>query len=376
VENLDLNHIVFDGVFRNRTVLVTGHTGFKGSWLATWLLRLGANVIGYSLPPGPGSLFERLDLASKMTQFTGDVRELDRLINCVATIRPDFIFHLAAQPLVRYSYAAPVETFSVNVLGTVNVLEAVRTTLRPCSVVVVTTDKCYENREWAHSYREPDPLGGYDPYSSSKAAAELVVSAYRNSYFAESSVRVATARAGNVIGGGDWAPDRIIPDCVRALRRNHVIAVRNRLATRPWQHVLEPLSGYLWLAALLNRSVGSDLSDKYTGAFNFGPNLEANRTVGELVCEVVKHWHGRWEDFTDPNAVHEAGRLNLSVDKAFHLLNWRPVWTFSQAVHKTMSWYQADNSGRENMQDVTAVQISEYEADAQASEVKWAVKSI
>jgi len=246
--------MAFGNIYKGKRVLLTGHTGFKGAWLAEWLLQLGAELTGYSLPaPTTPALFEQLGHESRLNHVIGDIRDLVALRGVVDRVKPEFVFHLAAQPLVRLSYSQPVETYSTNVMGTVNVLEAVRLAGQRCAVVVVTTDKCYENREWVHSYREEDPMGGYDPYSSSKGAAELVVSAYRRSYFSapDSLVRLASARAGNVIGGGDWALDRIVPDCIRSLASGATIPVRNKIATRPWQHVLEPLGGYLWLGALL-----------------------------------------------------------------------------------------------------------------------------
>ena len=243
---------MFCGLYAGKRVLVTGHTGFKGSWLCEWLLGLGAKVTGYSLsPPTQPALFEQLGLAGRLRHIIGDIRDLPGLSRALRKARPDFVFHLAAQPLVRDSYANPVETFAVNLMGTVHVLEALRSVRHPCAAVFITTDKCYENREWAYGYREDDPLGGSDPYSASKGAAELAISSYRRSFFGSHPVRIASARAGNVIGGGDWAVDRIVPDCMRALEKGKPIPVRNPKATRPWQHVLEPLSGYLWLGACL-----------------------------------------------------------------------------------------------------------------------------
>jgi CDP-glucose 4,6-dehydratase len=245
-------------------------------------------------------------------------------------------------------------------MGTVHVLDALRALKRPCAAIFITTDKCYENREWTYGYREEDALGGHDPYSSSKAAAEIAIAAYRRSFFHNHPVRIASARAGNVIGGGDWAADRIVPDCVRALQRNEAIAVRNKNATRPWQHVLEPLSGYLWLAAQLTKNPSA------ATAFNFGPTHEANRTVAEFVQEVLEHWSGRWEDKSDPGAVHEAGLLQLSMDKAHALLGWSPVWKFSTAVEQTMKWYRSPS------RELTAVQITQYIADAKKLGLPWA----
>jgi len=383
----------FGGAYHGKRVLITGHTGFKGSWLAEWLLALGAEVTGFALqPPTTPSLFDQLGLTGRLCHVVGDVRDLAAVRKVVDETGPDFVFHLAAQPLVRLSYDQPVETYATNVMGTVNVLEAVRLAARPCVVVAITTDKCYENKEWVYSYREEDPMGGYDPYSSSKGAAELVIAAYRRSYFsaAGSPVKLASARAGNVIGGGDWALDRIVPDCIRALARGDTIPVRNKVATRPWQHVLEPLSGYLLLASTLAGAVqvtssSSSMHDSETGnlhfqlerlkalqgAFNFGPALASNRTVSELVQEILKHWPGKWEDKSDPKAVHEATLLNLATDKAHHFLGWSPAWSFSETIRHTVSWYkQADNSAV-NVHTLTTQQIAAYTTAAKAAGVAW-----
>jgi CDP-glucose 4,6-dehydratase len=365
----------FANVYRGRRVLITGLTGFKGSWLAEWLLTLGAEISGFSLTPPPRpALFDQLGLDSRVQHFTGDIRDLPALSRVIAEIRPDFVFHLAAQPLVRLSYETPVETYATNVMGTVHTLEAIRLSGRACTVVAVTTDKCYDNKEWLHSYREEDPLGGYDPYSSSKGAAELVIDSYRRSFFsaAGSCVRLASARAGNVIGGGDWALDRIVPDCIRALAQGSSIPVRNKIATRPWQHVLEPLSGYLWLGAVLHEpSLTGYHADRFTSAFNFGPPLDSNRTVLALVEEILKHMPGRWEDRSAPGAVHEAKLLNLAIDKAHHLLAWRPTWDFATTVRQTVDWYRSAASEPGAIPVLTRDQIARYTADAQAQQVAW-----
>lgn len=368
---------MFSNTYNERSVLVTGHTGFKGSWLCEWLLSLGAKVTGLALnPEGSSSFYDELGLSSRLqADLRQDICDLPALTEAIKSARPDFVFHLAAQPLVRLSYDIPVETFATNVMGTANILEAVRLSGHPCTVLVITTDKCYENREWLHSYREEDAMGGYDPYSASKGCAELVVSAYRRSFFshAGSPVKLASARAGNVIGGGDWAKDRIIPDCFRALRAGQSIPVRNRIATRPWQHVLEPLSGYLWLAAnLATREHEAGLKqDDFATAFNFGPNLTSNRTVAELVQELLKHTGGSWTDASSPDAVHEASKLNLTIDKAFHLLNWKPVWNFEQTVQKTAEWYNA-TAGNVTAADITREQIAAYATAAQSYGTAWA----
>lgn len=365
--------------YRGKRVLVTGHTGFKGSWLCEWLLSLGAEVTGYALDPQPHELlFDQLGLSARLaSDHRGDLAERGRLVELVSTARPEVILHLAAQPLVRLSYDIPVETFSTNVMGTAHVLDAVRLSGNPCTVVAVTTDKCYENREWLHAYREEDAMGGHDPYSASKGAAEIVISSYRRSFFpADGPVKLASARAGNVIGGGDWARDRIIPDCIRALRRGESIPVRNKIATRPWQHVLEPLSGYLWLAASLNSpTINSQPStiNLLTSAFNFGPALTSNRTVAELVAELLKHTGGEWTDASDPHAVHEASKLNLATDKAFHLLQWQPVWDFPETISQTAAWYLGEAAG-EDPATLTRSQIGAYQQAAAAKSLPWALK--
>ncbi|WP_168564682.1 CDP-glucose 4,6-dehydratase [Crateriforma spongiae] len=360
---------MFNNAFRNRSVFLTGHTGFKGSWLCQWLLRLGANVHGFALDPQPHeTLFDQLGLPSRIASDSrGDVRDASALRDALLAAKPDYVFHLAAQPLVRFSFEIPVDTFATNVMGTVHLLDALRQLSGPCRTVVVTTDKCYENREWLHAYRENDPMGGHDPYSASKGCAELVVSSYRNSYFAgDSLIDVASARAGNVIGGGDWASDRIIPDVFRAIFAKQPVPVRNRTATRPWQHVLEPLSGYLWLAANMDAS-----QCQFCDAFNFGPSLTSNRTVLQVVQEVLASTGGEWLDASDPNAPHEASKLNLAIDKAFHLLSWQPTWDFKTTIQKTVQWYLGNHNGG-NPADLTSSQIDEYEQDALQSGRNWA----
>ena len=366
---------MFGGTFRGKTVWLSGHTGFKGAWLATWLLRLGARVHGFALePPTNPSLFDQLDLASQLDHEIGDIRDRDAVERSLQRAAPDFVFHLAAQPLVRLSYEQPVETYATNVMGTVHVLDSLRRLNRGCAAVFATTDKCYENREWVHSYREEDPLGGHDPYSSSKGAAEIAIAAYRRSFFGSLPVKIASARAGNVIGGGDWALDRIVPDSIRSLERGEAIPVRNKRSTRPWQHVLEPLSGYLSLAARLAEEEGG--GSPLCAAFNFGPALASNRTVAELVQELLKHWPGDWADRSDPNAVHEATLLNLATDKAFHLLGWLPVWSFGESLATTARWYRtAHELGRNRAAELlqlTRSQIEDYECHASDMGVAWA----
>lgn len=366
---------MFADAYRGKTVWLSGHTGFKGSWLASWLQELGAEVHGFALPPATApALFEQLRLERMVRHELGDIRDYDAVRRSLEAAQPDFVFHLAAQPLVRLSYEQPLATYATNVMGTAHVLEATRCLTRPCAVVCVTTDKCYENHEWLHAYRENDPLGGHDPYSSSKAAAELAIASWRKSFFPDThAVKIASARAGNVIGGGDWALDRLVPDCVRALCRGEAIPVRNRTATRPWQHVLEPLSGYLWLGAVLARPALRPFAPALMcSAFNFGPDNESNRTVAEVVQEFFRHWAGRWEDRSDPHAVHEARLLQVATDKAHHLLGWQPVWDFGRAVAETARWYQADHAGADDALTRTRHQISTYQNDACTRQLAWA----
>ena len=331
-------------------MLVTGHTGFKGSWLALWLDHLGCEVHGVALPPETRpNLFQLLELEKVLaTHHLVDIRHGKALANCVASIKPDVVFHLAAQPLVRRSYRDPLGTWATNVQGSLHLLEALKPLVHHCVVVMVTTDKVYSNRDWDYGYREHDRLGGHDPYSASKAASELAISSWRDSFCGISShqtphLAIATARAGNVIGGGDWADDRIVPDAMRALAAGKPIRVRSPGATRPWQHVLEPLGGYLLLAEKL--AMTSGLSNPYASSFNFGPSLEANRSVAELVQETFLHWSGTWSDLTDPNSPHEAGRLHLQIDKAHHQLGWQPRWDFATTVARTVTWYRAVHEG-------------------------------
>lgn len=319
-------------------------------------------------------------MAERIHHRIGDLREPGAVRQSILAVQPDFVFHLGAQALVRVSFDEPVTTYTTNVLGTIHVLEGLRQLGKPCPAVFITTDKCFENREWFYGYREEDPLGGYDPYSSSKAAAEIAIASWRRSFFQGHPVRIASARAGNAIGGGDWAKDRILPDCIRALAQSKPIGVRNKTATRPWQHVLEPLSGYLWLAAVLSQpSLRPYDSDLFASAFNFGPGLDSNHTVSEMVTEVLKHWPGQWEDHSDPNAVHEAKLLNLAIEKAHHLLGWKPVWSFEKAIEATVEWYRtatqpkAASSTVQDLIETTTRQIRAYQADAQRSGVAWAV---
>jgi CDP-glucose 4,6-dehydratase len=371
---------MFGGQFANKKVWLSGHTGFKGSWLVAWLLELGARVHGFSLePPTTPSLFEQLGLASKLEHEIADIRDRNAVEKSILSAAPDYVFHLAAQPIVRLSYQEPVATYETNVMGTVHVLEALRSLEQPCGAVFVTTDKCYLNLGVPHAYGEKDALGGHDPYSSSKAAAEIAIAAWRNSFFDPANnppVKIASARAGNVIGGGDWASDRIVPDAIRSLGHGEPIPIRNKHATRPWQHVLEPLSGYLWLAAVLSCPSLRPQTAKaeFSSAFNFGPPLESNRTVQQLVEEVLKHWPGNWLDRHEPAAPHEAALLNLSTDKADALLGWRSVWSLEQSVAATIHWYRSTTAS-DHAAQLTRVQIGAYTQDARNLGMAWADNS-
>jgi len=344
-----------------KKVLVTGHTGFKGSWLSAWLLEMGAELAGIALEPETNpSLFEQLGLANRLSHHIADIRDSGMVAEIIAGFQPEIVMHLAAQPLVIRSYNDPLETWSTNVIGTANVLEGLRKIDGKCAAVMVTTDKVYENLEWEFGYRETDRLGGHDPYSASKAATELVCSSWRKSFFTETGdIRMATARAGNVIGGGDWAENRIVPDIARALMKGEEIVVRNPAATRPWQHVLDPLYGYLRLAQALFEPGGSEVSD----SFNFGPNLDAQRPVSDLVEASLSIWPGKAEyGVPNPGAVHEAGRLALNIERAAHRLGWRPVWDFNQAVSATMEWYRSASTGStEAIGRITSAQIRQFE---------------
>ncbi len=331
-----------DGSYRGRKCFVTGHTGFKGSWLSLWLHRMGAEVTGYALdPPTTPNLFTLSQLAGLMHDRRGDIRDADRLRQAIADAKPEFVFHLAAQAIVSRSYHEPKDTFDTNIGGTVNLLEAARNCPSVRAVLVVTSDKCYENREWPHAYRETDALGGHDPYSASKAGTELVCTAYLRSFFEPAGLGLATARAGNVIGGGDWAADRIIPDAVRALGAAKPVVVRNPHSVRPWQHVLEPLHGYLLLAARLADNA------VYSGSWNFGPAAGSCQNVRSLVEAFLKSWgEGAWENAgTAASAGHEAGLLALDYHKAWLRLGWQPRWSFHESIERTSRWYRRQLEG-------------------------------
>lgn len=351
--------------WRGKRVLITGHTGFKGSWLSLWLQKLGATVAGYALPPDPAqSLFELAEVGARMESVHADIRNPESLQNLFDRFQPDIVFHLAAQPLVRKSYLEPVETYEVNVIGTIRLFEAVRST-PSCHVVVnVTSDKCYENREWALGYRENDPMGGYDPYSSSKGCAELVTAAYRRSFFENHDgvrVALASARAGNVIGGGDFSKDRIVPDFMAAIKTGKPLYVRNPDAVRPWQHVLEPLSGYLLLAEKL-----WDKPAEHAQGWNFGPAPDDIKPVRWIVARLSHCYPGRasWQTDTAPKP-HEAHLLMLDSTKAHTMLGWKPRWTIERAVQAVVDWHSAHERG-ESLREVVMQQLMSYETEDSA----------
>ena len=364
---------MFNGFYQGKRVLVTGHTGFKGGWVSLWLKQLGAAVWGVSLPPPTHpNLHEIIKSHAFAGEIECDIRRLDALAAAVKKIQPEVIFHMAAQPLVRRSYIEPLETFETNAVGTANLLESVRRAELNCIVIVITSDKCYENREWDFAYRENDPLGGHDIYSMSKAATELVAQAWNRSFFIPNAKLgpVATVRAGNVIGGGDYAQDRIVPDCVRALIEKKPILVRNPSAIRPWQHVLECLSGYLWLAARLSQE---PKTSRLAGAFNFGPEPSARQPVRQLVEEILAVWPGEWVDGSNPNSPHEATLLSLAIEKAGALLGWYPTWEFTEAIQRTVAWYYERHAiQNRNMLQYSVGQIAEYFKAAQKKDLPWA----
>lgn len=364
--------MTFRHAFDGKIVLVTGHTGFKGSWLTAWLKQLGAKVVGVSLDPHTDpSHFEVAHLADGIVDLRVDIRDRAALKDAVITAQPDFVFHLAAQPLVRQSYDDPVATWQTNVMGTLHLLEALRDLDKKCAVVVITSDKCYDNVEWVWGYRETDALGGPDPYSASKGAAELVIRSHVKSYFPGSSskVRIASARAGNVIGGGDWAADRIVPDCVKAWSINNAVELRNPHSTRPWQHVLEPLSGYLSLAIAL-----SQRPKIHAEPFNFGPLAQQNQSVLELIQQMALHWDRvRWQDVSQTKSgPYESGLLKLNCDKALSLLSWRAVMGFEDTVRMTAQWYRAFYEQPLEISSTTNSQIEVYTALANEHGLSWA----
>ena len=365
---------LFGGVFRGRRMFMTGHTGFKGSWLSLWLTEMGAEVTGFALaPPTTPSLFELTGIEGRLARhIVGDVRDRDVLVAAMVAAKPDIAIHMAAQPLVRLSYEQPVETFAANVMGTVHFFEAVRATDSARVAINVTSDKCYENREWERAYREDDAMGGFDPYSASKGCSELVTAAYRRSFLGtDSGVRVASVRAGNVIGGGDWAADRIVPDCIRALTAGKPVIVRNPDAVRPWQHVLEPLSGYLLLAQRLWEDADPTLAD----GWNFGPVAEGGVPVGELVDGLVSSWgSGSWETPELAEQPHEANLLRLDCTKAQERLGWLPQWDVATTLDRTAKWYAAWHADSGSAATASIDDLNNYVDAARAAGSAWARK--
>lgn len=364
---------MFNNAFSGKTVLVTGHTGFKGTWLSLWLKQLGASVYGFSIDiPSNPSMFEALNVAAYVDHTIGDVRDFEALSALVARVQPDFVFHLAAQPIVSLSYQDPLTTISTNAMGTANILEACRQLKKKCTVLAITSDKCYENVEWEWGYRETDQLGGKDIYSASKAAAEIVFNAYYQSFYKNGpqNVQIAAARAGNVIGGGDWAQDRIVVDCMHHWNQGKPVPIRSPQATRPWQHVLEPLSGYLTLAAEL-----AERPELAGEAFNFGPKPDQNRTVVDLLSDLKSHWTGsdlgEAYEVIDNIPFNEAGLLKLNCDKALFHLKWVPTLTYDQCVEMVAKWYSAFYAGDADMYALTEEQLAFYTESARIAGNEW-----
>jgi CDP-glucose 4,6-dehydratase len=357
---------LFGDVYRGKRVLVTGHTGFKGTWLSLWLKQLGAEVVGISLPPETQpSHWNLLGLESTVQHHELDIRQANEVASVFKTTQPEVIFHLAAQPLVRRSYRDPLKTWSTNVMGTANVLEACRHAPSVRAILAVTTDKCYENQEWVWGYRETDRLGGHDPYSASKAGSELVAASYRRAFFhTDGSPLLATARAGNVIGGGDWSEDRLIPDLVRAMAAQQSLEIRSPSATRPWQHVLESLSGYLLLGQKLIEG-----NENFEGAWNFGPERNGNRTVANVLNKLQTNWpEMQWHHTMAPQP-HEANLLYLDSSKAHDQLGWQPVWSLDTTLEKTADWYR---NFQNNQTTISTQQLAQYVEAAQNRQVDWA----
>jgi len=365
---------MFQQIYKDKKVLITGHTGFKGSWLTAWLLELGAEVCGYSkdIPTDP-SHFNELGIETKIDHNIGDIRDFQNFFDVCSRFKPEFIFHLAAQPLVRESYNNPKETFEINMLGTLNVLEVIRNMNEIIKVgVIITSDKAYDNVEWIYGYREDDKLGGEDPYSGSKGAAEIVTKSYMNSFFKSGFPNLATTRAGNVIGGGDWAKDRIVPDIVKSWSINNKVEIRNPVSTRPWQHVLEPLSGYLCLGAELYKE-NSSLRNM---AFNFGPDSKVNKSVRDLIVEMENKWENcpGWENVYINDGKPEASLLKLSCDRANILLKWYPVLSFHETVEFTTNWYLNFYNKKSNIFKYTINQIRTYSLKAKDKQILWSLK--
>jgi len=365
--------MTLQNAFNAKIVLITGHTGFKGAWFTAWLKQLGAKVVGVALDPHTeSSHFAAAHLTDGMGDLRIDIRDRAALEEAIVSTQPDFVFHLAAQALVRRSYEDPLETWQTNVLGTLHVLESLRKLDKPCAAVIITSDKCYDNVEWVWGYRETDAMGGTDPYSASKGAAELAIRSHIKSYFpkATSKVRIASARSGNVIGGGDWAADRIVPDCVRAWSTDNLVELRNPHSTRPWQHVLEPLSGYLSLAIAL-----SQRPELHGEPFNFGPQAQQNHSVLELVQQMALHWEQvRWQDVSGSvEEPYESGLLKLNCDKSLQYLQWRAVMSFEDTVRMTAEWYRAYYQHPAKIAETTDTQIAAYTAIAKQNGLAWAL---
>ena len=353
---------IFENIFSGKTVFVTGHTGFIGSWISLWLKSLGANVVGYSIDiPTKPSMFEIIELKNSITSIVGDVNNLQKLENSLNEFQPSFVFHLAAQPIVRVSYEKPIKTLETNIMGTANLLESIRNVSSVKSAVFLTSDKSYKNLEKNYAYTEDDPLGGHDAYSSSKAAAELIISSYRDSFFhrikEEFPIGIASVRAGNVIGGGDWGQDRLMPDCINSLLSGKKIVIRNPDAVRPFQHVLEPLYGILKLAQKLYK-----YPKNYSSSWNMGPNLSKEKIhVSQFVDKVIEQWgSGDWENISNSTLKHEAKLLMLNSSKAKKLLNWQTILTFDESISETISWYAAFNEKKLDMDKFTLSQIENY----------------
>lgn len=360
MEDVGLEKDILSRIYKNKNVLITGHTGFKGSWLSIWLNSLGANVIGYSLDPySDNDNFVVTNIGKKIIDIRGDLRDREKLNRVFEEYKPEFVFHLAAQPLVRLSYEMPSETYEINVMGTLNVLECIRSSKSVKVGIMVTTDKCYENKEQIWGYKENDSMGGYDPYSSSKACAELLIASYRNSFFNPNNYEqhrksIASVRAGNVIGGGDWSKDRIIPDCIRSLEDGEIIKIRNPYATRPWQHVLEPLRGYLLLTCKMYENPGM-----YCEGWNFGPDFNEIQPVNKVVDYVIKFWgKGKWMDVSNSGNLHEASILSLDCTKAKQFLKWYPKLNLCESLEYTVEWYKKFRC--EDAYELCIKQINKY----------------
>jgi CDP-glucose 4,6-dehydratase len=365
--------IMFGNIYKNKKVLITGNTGFKGSWLTIWLLKLGAKVYGLSKDiPSEPSMFKEIGLEKKIVHYEQDIRDVESVKHIFEEVKPDFVFHLAAQSLVSVSYSDPIETVSTNVLGSANVLEALKESNHNCVGVIITSDKCYDNVEWPWGYKETDTLGGKDIYSGSKGAVELIFKSYYHSFFKKDklNVKVATTRAGNVVGGGDWAKNRIVPDCMRAWDKNEIVKIRSPNAIRPWQHVLEPLSGYLALGQTLY-----ECNDSNGQSFNFGPMSKYSHRVEDLLQDLSKYWNiqdtSKAYTISDDIKFHEAGLLKLNCDKALYYLKWLPTLSYEELIEFTGSWYLNFYNGQENMFEFTFSQIEKYGKIASGIGLKW-----